>query len=101
MPNKLLYEAIEQSVMEDKPVWVDFAKAAQVRTTMISPTKFVVEDVFWRDEDGNVYRPVIEAQYRATFRVAAMYVVGNIALDWFSSGETRMFRPDFRYITFI
>ena len=99
--NKLLCEAIEQAVMEDKPVWMDFAKTAPVRTSMISPTKCVVENVFWRDEDGNIYQPVLEAQYRANISVAALYVVGNITLDWFSSGDTTMFRPEKRYHTSI
>lgn len=101
MANKLLYEAIEKAVAEDAPVWADFAKADPVRTTMISPTKFVVEDVYWRDNDGNIYQPVIETQYRSNTRVAALYVVGNITLDWFSSGDTRMFRPEKRYHTSI
>ena len=101
MPNKLLYEAIEQAVIEDKPVWVDFAKAEPVKTTMISPTKFVVEEVYWQDEEGNIYQPVIEAQYRAPLRMAALYVIGNITLDWFSSGDTRMFRSERRYHTTI
>lgn len=101
MANNLLYEAIEKAVAEDAPVWVNFTKADPVQTTMISPTKFVVEDVYWRDEAGNIYQPVIEAQYRGNIRVAALYVVGNITLDWFSSGDTKMFRPETRYRTFI
>lgn len=101
MANSLLYEAIEQAAMKDEAVWPDVAKTGPVRTSMISPTKFVVEDVYWRDEDGNIYQPVIEAQYRGNIRVAALYVVGNITLDWFSSGDTRMFRPGKRYHTSI
>lgn len=99
--NNLLYEAIEQAASAGEPVWVDFTKAGPVRTTMISPTKFVVEDVYWRDNDGNIYQPVLEAQYRSNFRVAALYVVGNITLDWCSSGDTTMFQPEKRYRTAI
>lgn len=101
MADNLLYEAIEKAAMSDQALWPDFAKAGPVHTTMISPTKFVVEDVYWRDEAGNIYQPVIEAQYRGNIRVAALYVVGNITLDWFSSGDTKMFRPETRYRTFI
>lgn len=95
-----VYEIIEQAAGTDKPIVIP-NDTGPIRTVMITPTKFVVEGVYWRWEDGNVYQPVIEAQFRSRFGVAAMYVAGNVSLDWASSGETRMFRPEFRYQTII
>ena len=95
--NKILYEIIEVAAMNDTPIVLPSGRPHPIRTIMAGPTKFVVEDVYWRGNDGNVYQPVIEAQFRSRYGVAAMYVSGNVTLDWASSGDISMFRPENRY----
>lgn len=96
-----LYDIIEAAAMNDKPIVLPNGRPHPIRALMAGPTKFVIEDVYWRGADGNVYQPVVEAQFRSKYGMPAMYVAGSISLDWASSGETSMFRPEMRYRTFV
>ena len=98
--NESLYKAIEDAAIHDKALVIPEPRTEKIRTVMVSPTKFIVEGVYWRGDDGNVYQPVLEAEARLHC-VVAMYVVGSVSLDWASSGITDMFRPENRYYTVI
>ena len=95
-----LYEAIEESARKKTPIqfcsW-DFGKLKMV---MISNTRFLVEDLYWVDDRGKIYCPMVEAGFenRQGLIVTGMYVCGNNCLsDGTGSGRTTMFRINRRY----
>lgn len=93
-----LYDAIEVAVKDDAPVRfpVDVSFCLQVGTAPIGPT-FTAPDLFWSDENGNVYQAWMQIEYRYGDVLPGFYVKGTRTLDQLTSGKTSMIRPENRY----
>ena len=100
--NENLLEAIEEAVTNDKPV--RFPEEPQPTLTVCSsPTgsAFRVERAYWVDENRNVYNVWLQIQHRRGEPFPGLYVVGTVALDGASSGNTSIIRKENRYHTII
>lgn len=92
-----LYEAIEEAARTKNPVRLKDGET--LRTTMIANTKFLVDDLFWKDERGHICQVVLEAGFERNggLFLSGMYVFGNKTLEGFGSGRKTMFRINNRY----
>lgn len=102
MKDEQLYEMIEQAVLENRPVVFpqDVYPLLQVCHAPTGPT-FTIPELYWIDEDRNVYRAWMQIEYRRKDMFAGLYVKGTCTLDGFSSGDTSMLRPECRYRTLL
>lgn len=96
--NERLYEAIEEAARTKDPVRLRDGET--LRTTMIDSTKFLVEDLLWKDERGHIYQVILEAGFerKGGLFLSGMYVFGNKEVrEGFGSGRKTMFRINNRY----
>jgi hypothetical protein len=92
-----LYEIIEQAVENKTPVnFQDVETMLQVVPGSNGPA-FIIPELYWQDEKGNVYQAWMQICYQKKHVSPGLYVVGSKTLDWFSSGDLSMIKPEFRY----
>lgn len=100
MPHNDLYNRIEYAAMNNSPLHLTDEQTIDLRIKAIpSPTglHILITNLYWRDEQGNIYRAVLEP--RSTALGAGLFVCGSFTLDWFSNGRTNIFRKCYRYYT--
>ena len=90
-----LYEAIEQAVINNKPVKFPEEDIEKLQLKMLPGERILITNLEWVD-NGKVYNPILGAEFRPEYYTAKLYVVGNISNSW-SSDRTWMFVSENRY----
>lgn len=92
-----LYEAIEYAVINNKPVKFFDEDTEKLQLKMLPGQRLLITNLYWTDQNRNIYNPILEAQYRAEHNIAQLYVTGNMELNNTTSGRTWMFVKENRY----
>ena len=90
-----LYEAIENAVINNKPVKFPEEDIEKLELKMLPGERILITNLEWVN-NGKVYSPILGAEYRPKHYTAKLYVVGNINSGW-SSDRTWMFVKENRY----
>lgn len=95
-----LYEAIEEAVREKKQVSIPNGILLK---TGYAPTgtTFTIPELYWMDEERNIYEAWMQIEYRHADMFPGLYVSGSRTPDGLSSGITSMFRKENRYKSII
>lgn len=91
-----VYEAIEEAVREKKQVKIP---EGILLKTGYAPTgtTFTISELYWVDEERNIYEAWMQIEYRKSDMLPGLYVSGSRTLDGLSSGITSVFRKENRY----
>lgn len=95
-----LWHAIEEAARLKVFVTPDYRQGDAFSLTMVDEDHFVVEDVFWENDKGEICRAVLEAgmEKRGSFMIYGLRVCGCKFKDGSYLGRTTVFRRGNRYI---
>lgn len=94
-----LWHAIEEAARLKVFVSPDYRQGDAFHLTMVDEDHFVVEDVFWENDKGEICRAVLEAgmEKRGSFMIYGLRVCGCRFQDGSYIGRTTVFRRGNRY----
>ena len=89
-----LQEAIETAVaFSRKVVFPIYDPGIMLR---FSYNQFCLDEVYWKDDKGQIYSVWLEIRYHPQEVIPGLYVIGTYTPDKFSSGNLKMIRKENR-----
>lgn len=94
-----LYAVVETAVATKCEI--RFPETIKGYSIDVMQNDFVLPELYWMDENRNVYQVWCRIETRSRMGEPGLFVVGSVTLDGFSSGDLSMVTLEKRYRTIV